>query len=89
MKAFQRDIQIKDDLPFNDNKFVVPAALISPFMTLLHKFNPRQIGMKALEENFWRPKIHREIYHHGKTAFNALNLVRNQTFLWERSLKRN
>ena len=37
LKNFQRDIHVKEELLFNDNKLIVTAALRSPFLSLLHE----------------------------------------------------
>ena len=42
LKNFQRDIQVKEGLLFNDNKLKVPAALRSPFLSLLRETHPGQ-----------------------------------------------
>ena len=42
LKTFQRDIHVKEGLLFNYNKIIVPAALRSPFMSLLHE-TPRTV----------------------------------------------
>ena len=62
LKTFQRDIHVKEGLLFNDNKLIVPAALRSPFLSLLHETHPGQFGMKPLAENIWWPHLYREIY---------------------------
>ena len=71
LKNFQRDIHVKEGMLFNDNKLIVPAALRSPFLSLLHETHPGQFGMKALAENIWWPHLYREIYHHGKNCIMA------------------
>ena len=62
---------MKEGLLFNDNKLIVPAALRSPFLSLLHETHPGQFGMKALAENIWWPHLYREIYHHGKNCIQC------------------
>ena len=57
LKTFQRDIRIKKGLIFNDNKLIVPAALRSSFMSLLHENHPGQFGMKSLAESIWRTHL--------------------------------
>ena len=42
LKTFQRDINVKEGLLFKENKLIVPAALRSPFMSLLHETHPGQ-----------------------------------------------
>ena len=44
LKNFQRDIHVKEGLLFNDNKLIVPAALSSPFLSLLHEINQDSWG---------------------------------------------
>ena len=69
LKTFQRDIHVKEGLLFNDNKLIVPAALRSPFLSLLHETHPGQFGMKSLAENIWWPNLCREIFYHGKKIY--------------------
>ena len=76
LKNFQRDIHVKEGLLFNDNKLIVPAALRSPSLSILHKFHPGQFGMKSLAENIWWPHLYREIYYHGKTVSSVSRRVR-------------
>ena len=68
---------VKEGLLFNDNKLVVPAALRSPFLSLLHETHPGQFGMKALAENIWWPHLYREIYHHGKNCIQCIMAGKN------------
>ena len=42
LKTFQRDIHVKEGLLFKENKLIVPAALRSPFMSLLCETHPGQ-----------------------------------------------
>ena len=77
LKNFQRDIHVKEGLLFNDNKLIVPAALRSPFLSLLHETHPGQFGMKALAENIWWPHLYREIYHHGKNCTQCIMAGKN------------
>ena len=77
LKNFQRDIHVKEGLLFNDNKLIVPAALRSPFLSLLHETHPGQFGMKALAENIWWPHLYREIYHHGKNCTQCIMARKN------------
>ena len=74
---FQRDIHVKEGLLFNDNKLIVPAALRSPFLSLLHETHPGQFGMKSLAENIWWPHLHREIYYHGKNCIQCIKAGKN------------
>ena len=77
LNTFQRDIHVKEGLLFNDNKLIVPAALRSPSMTLLHETHPGQFGMKALAENIWWPHLNREIYYHGKNCIQSIKAGKN------------
>ena len=77
LKNFQRDIHVKERLLFKDNKLIVPAALRSPFLSLLHETHPGQFGMKALAENIWWPHLYREIYHHGKSCIQCIMAGKN------------
>ena len=40
MKSFAKDLHIKDDLLFLDNKLVVPATIRSTFSAMLHETHP-------------------------------------------------
>ena len=51
LKNFQRNIHVKEGLLFNDNKLIVPAALRSLFLSLLHETHPGRFGMNSLAEN--------------------------------------
>ena len=77
LKTFQRDIHVKEGLLFNDKKLKVPAALRSPFMSLLHETHPKQLGMKTLAENIWWPHLFREIYYHGKNCIQCIKAGKN------------
>ena len=77
LKTFQRDIHVKEGLLFNDNQLIVPAALRSPFLSLLHKTHPGQFGMKSLAENIWWPHLYREIYYHGKNCIQCIKAGKN------------
>ena len=72
LKAFQRNIHVKEGLLFIDNKLIVPAALRSPFMSLLHKTHPGQFGMKSLVENIWWPHLYREIYYNENSCIHCI-----------------
>ena len=72
LKTFQRDIHVKEGLLIIDNKLLVPAALRSPFMSLLHETHPGQFGMKSLAENIWWPHLYREIYYNGKNCIQCI-----------------
>ena len=77
IKTFRRDIHLMVGILFNDNKFIVPAALRSPFMSLLHKTHPRQFGMKSLAENIWWPHLYREIHCQGKNCIQCIKTGKN------------
>ena len=66
MKNYEKDLHMRDDLLFLDNKIVIPAAARDAFSSMLHESRPGQFGMKFLAEFIWWPHIYREIYHHGK-----------------------
>ena len=82
LKTFQRNIHVKEGLVFNDNKLIVPAALSSLFMTLLHETHPRQFWMKALAANIWWPHLYREIYYHGKNCILCIKAGRTSKLFW-------
>ena len=50
VKNFAKDLHVKDDLLFLDNKLVVPATIRGTFNTMLHETHPGQFGMKSLAE---------------------------------------
>ena len=77
LKNFQRDIHMKKGLFFNDNLLIVPAALRSPFLSLLHETHPGQFGMKPLAENICWPHLYRGIYHHGKICIQYIMAGKN------------
>ena len=77
LKNFQRDIHVKKELLFNDNKLIVPAAPRSPFLSLLHETHPGQLGLKSLAENIWWPQLYREIYNHGKNCIQCIKAGKN------------
>ena len=81
LKNFQRDIHVKKGLLFNDNKLIVPAALGSPFLSLLHETHPGQFGMKFFAENICWPHLCREIYHHGKNCIQCIMAGKNLKML--------
>ena len=74
---FQRDIHVKEGLLFNDNKLIVPAALRSPFLSLLHENHQGHFGMKSLAENIWWPHLYRKIYYHGKNCIQCIKASNN------------
>ena len=76
LKNFQRDIHVKEGLFFNDNNLIVPAALRSPFLSLLHETHPGQSGIKSLAEKIWWPHLYREIYYHGKNCIQCIKAGR-------------
>ena len=77
LKNFQRDIHVKEGLLIKDKKLIVPAALRSPFLSLLHETHPGQFGMKSLPENIWWPHLYREIYYHGKNCIQCIKAGKN------------
>ena len=77
MKNFAKDLHVKDDLLFLDNKLVVPATIRATFITMIHETHPGQFGMKSLAEYMWRPHIYREFYHHGKSCCECLKAGKN------------
>ena len=50
MKNYTKDIHVKDELLFLDNKLVFPATIRGTFFSMLHETHPGQFGMKSLEE---------------------------------------
>ena len=80
MKIYAKDLHVKDDLLFLDNKLVVPATIRGTFNSMLHETHPGQFGMKSLAEYLWWPHIYREIYHHGRTCTQCLKAGKNITF---------
>ena len=76
-KNFGKDLNVKDDLVFLDNKLVVSATISGTFNTMLHETNPGQFGMKSVAEYLWWPHIYREIYHHGKSCSQCLKAGKN------------
>ena len=77
LKNFQRDIHVKEGLFFNDDKLIVPAALRSPFLSLLQETHKGQFGMKTLAENIWWPHLYREIYYHGENCIQCIKAGKN------------
>ena len=77
LKNFPRDSHVKEGLVFNDKKLIVPAALRSPFLSLLHETHPGQFGMKSLAENISWPHLYREIYYHGKNCIQYMKAGKN------------
>ena len=77
LKNFQRYIHVKERLLFNDNKLIVPAALRSLFLSLLHETHPGQLAMKSLAEKIWWPHLYREIYYHGKNCIQCIKAGKN------------
>ena len=57
-KNFGKDLNVKDDLVFLDNKLVVSATISGTFNTMLHGTNPGQFGMKSVAEYMWWPHIY-------------------------------
>ena len=77
MKNYTKDLHVKDELLFLDNKLVVPATIRGTFNLMLHETHPGQFGMKSLAEYLWWPHIYREIYHHGRTCSQCLKAGKN------------
>ena len=80
IKIYAKDLQVKDDLLFLDNKLVVPATIRETFNWMLHETHPGQFGMKSLAEYLWWPHIYREIYHHGRTCSQCLKAGKTLKF---------
>ena len=76
-KIYAKDLHVKDDLLFLDNKLVVPATIRGTFNSMLHETHAGQFGMKSLAEYLWWPHIYREIYHHGRTCSQCLKAGKN------------
>ena len=77
MKNYAKDLHVKDELLFLDNKLVVPATIRGTLNSMLHETHPGQFGMKSLAEYLWWPHIYREIYHHGRTCSQCLKAGKN------------
>ena len=77
MMNYTKDLQVKDELLFLDNKLVVPATIRGTFNSMLHETHPGQFGMKSLADYLWWPHIYREIYHHGRTCTQCLKAGKN------------
>ena len=77
MKYYTKDLHVKDEPLFLDNKLVVPATIRETFNSMLHETHPGQFGMKSLAEYLWWPHIYREIYHHGRTCSQFLKAGKN------------
>ena len=52
LKTFQRDIHVKEGFLFSYNKLIVPAALRSQFMSLLHETRPGQFVGRTYKNRF-------------------------------------
>ena len=72
MKIYAKDLHVKDDLVFLDNKLVNPATIRGASNSMLHETHPGQFGMKSLAKYLWWPQIYWKIYHHGKTCSQCL-----------------
>ena len=48
MKNYAKDLHVKDELLFLDNKLVFPATIRGTFNSMLHETHPGQFGMKYL-----------------------------------------
>ena len=77
MKNYAKDLHVKDDLLFLDNKLVVPATIRGTFNSMLHETHLGQFGMKSLAEYLWWPHIYRETYHSGRTCSQCLKAGKN------------
>ena len=77
LKNYAKDLHVKDELLFLDNKLVVPSTIRGTFNSMQHETHPGQFGMKSLAEYLWRPYIYREIYHHGRTCSQCLKAGKN------------
>ena len=77
MKIFAKNLHVRNDQLFLDNKLVVPATIRGTFSAMLHETHPGQFGMKSLAEYIWWPHIYREIYHHGKSLSQCLKASEN------------
>ena len=77
MKIYAKDLSVKDDLLFLDNKFVFPPTIRRIFNLMLHETHPGQFGMKSLAEYLCWPHIYREIYHHGRACSQCLKAGKN------------
>ena len=77
MKIYAKDLHVKEDLFFLDNKLAVPATIRGTFNSMLHETHPGQFGMKSLAKYLWWPHIYREIYHHGRTCSHCLKAGKN------------
>ena len=58
MKIYAKNLHVKDDLLFLDNKLVVPATIRGIFNSMLHETHPGQFGMKSLAKYLWWPHIY-------------------------------
>ena len=81
MKIYAKDLHVKDDELFLDNKLVVPATIRGTFNSMLHETHPGQFGMKSLAEYLFWPQIYRENYHHGRTCSQCLKAGKNNKVL--------
>ena len=77
MKIYAKDLHVKDDLLFLDNKLVVPATIRGTLNSMLHETHPGQFGMKSLAKCLWWPHIYREIYIHGRSCSQCLKAGKN------------
>ena len=81
MKNFTKELLVKYNLLFRDNKLVVRATIRGTFNTMLHETHSGHFGMKSLAEYMWWPHIYREIYHHGKSCSQCLKAGTNLKIL--------
>ena len=77
VKNFSKDLHVKDDLLFLDNKLVLPATIRGTFSAMLHETHPGQFRIMFLAEYIWWPRIYRKIYHHGKSCDKCLKAGKN------------
>ena len=61
MKKFARDLHVKDDLLFLDNKLVVPATIAGTFSAMLHETHPGHFEMKSLWHILVAPPLPRDL----------------------------
>ena len=71
MKNYAKDLHVKDELLFLDNKLVVPATIRGTFKSILHETHPGQFGMKSLAEYLWWPHIYRKFTITGEHVANV------------------
>ena len=77
MKNYAKDLHVKDELLFLDNKLVVPATFRGTFNSMLHQTHPGQFWIKSLAKYLWWPHIYLEIYQHVRTCSQCLKAGKN------------